>query len=337
MNSDTLAHRLLELRQHHWDTAITQLALGRLLGVKAPTISSWERPDTPAVPPQERLDAYAALFATRRTLEVQRILAEDELTDDEQAQRRHLVEELTGLRLRALERGPGTEDPWHFPDGAPVRIICGKLPDPPETSKGNRFNYMAYSAYADLDAMVELFGHVRARNPDSDVRVTLAGRLEDDDLGAHLVVLGNLAMSQTDMRGLLLPRFPLHQVPDDSVENGEVFELVASGQRFRPTYIGASPHQRVIEDVGFLARTRNPLNGARTATVLSGTYTRGVYGAVRTLTDRDVADVNATYLRRRFGDSSTFGILMRVPGIDHAIGTPHLGDPTVRLHEFAVS
>jgi hypothetical protein len=32
--------------------------------------------------------------------------------------------------------------------------------------------------------------------------------------------------------------------------------------------------------------------------------------------------------------TSTYGVLMRVRGTDHAIGTPRLGDDAVRLFEF---
>lgn len=335
MDVENLAQRLRRLRQQRWAEPLTQPVLGHLLGVKAPTISSWERFDSPAVPPAERLAAYATLFSSPRSLEAGRILDDAELTETETAERDELLYDLTELRRKALSGESGRDaDPWHFPDGAPVRIICGKLADPPTTAGGHRWNYMALSAYADLDAMVELFGHIRACNPQSDVRVGLAGRLEGADLNAHLVLVGNLAQRQTDLRELV-PRFPVRQVVDDEIGEGEIFEVVETGERHRPTYVGEGTHLRVIEDIGFLARTRSPLDGSRTLSICSGVHTRGVYGAVRTLTDREMHDTNALYLHERFAGDDTFGVLMRVRGSDHAIGTPRLSDPSARLLEFS--
>jgi transcriptional regulator with XRE-family HTH domain len=334
MDQDTLAHRLRLLRQRQGERLLTQPALGAILGVKAPTISSWENTDNPTVPPQERLAAYAALFASPRALREGRMPADAELTETERTQRDALLRELTDLRQRAMVHEPSpSADPWRFPDGAPVRIICGKLPEPPRTARGSRWNYMALSAFADLDAMVELFGHVRAANPASDVRVELAGRLEGKDLGAHLVLLGNLAQQQTDLRALL-PQLPVRQVVDAGVEDGEVFELVADGHRFRPGFAGEEPERRVVEDIGLLARTPSPVDGTRTLTICSGTFTRGVYGAVRTLTDRVLHAANARYLQDRFAGATTWGVLMRVRGSDHAIATPRLSAPDARLFEF---
>lgn len=332
MDQDTLAQRLRLLRQRRGEP-LTQPALGAILGVKAPTISSWERTDAPTVPPQERLAAYAALFASPDALRDGRIPDDAELSAEERERRDMLLRELSDLRQRALRREPvASTDLWHFPDGAPVRIVCGRLSAPPQTARGNRWNYMALSAYADLDAMVELFGHVRAANPDSDVRVELADRLRGKDLSAHLVLLGNLAQQQTDLRALL-PELPARQVEDPDVDDGEVFEL-ADGRRFPPVFAGEGSKLRVIEDTGFLARMPGPVDDTRTLTICSGTYTRGVYGAVRTLTDSDLHDDNARYLHDRFGSATTFGVLMRVRGSDHAIGTPRLSTPDVRIYEF---
>lgn len=333
MDAAALARRLRDLRLQHWDAPVTQPVLGRLLGVKPPTISSWERSDSPVVPPRERLDAYASLFATARSLTEGRVLDDTELDDTERDRRRELLAELTTLRDSAVRSTGDVTDPWHFPDGAPVRIICGKLSDPPQEARGHRWNYVALSAYADLDALVELYGHVRARNPESDVGMELAGRLEPDDLHAHLVLLGNLARRQTSLREMLR-EFPVHEIDDDPrVPDGEVFEL--DGSRFYPTFVETEDDRlRVVEDVGLLARTTSPLNDARTLTICSGTYTRGVYGAVRCLTDAALREENARYLAERFPGTATFGMLMRVRGADHATATPRLTDPRIRLSEF---
>jgi hypothetical protein len=91
----------------------------------------------------------------------------------------------------------------------------------------------------------------------------------------------------------------------------------------------------VVEDVGLFLRTANPHYSTRTLTVCSGVFTRGVYGAVRCLTDRGLRGENSEYLRRRFADVETFGLLMRVQVADHAVPTPDLRVEKNRLFEFS--
>lgn len=334
--ADTLAGRLRALRQSHWAAPVTQPVLGQVLGVKPPTISSWERADGPAVPADERIQQYARFFATHRSVEQSRLLTDDELTAEERALRDELLDELRQLRAAAVGAGPqpGPEpDPWQFADGAPIRIICGQLDERPPTASGANRNYMALSAYTDQDALVELFGHLRAQNPRSDVQFELAGRLEGDDLHAHLVLLGHMARRQTDLRHWLPEEIQVRQVSEDGIP-GEVFEIGerGSGPRFRPSF--SRDQKRVVEDVGLLARAPSPLDSSRTLTLISGVFTRGVYGAVRSLTDHELRLDNARYLRERFGDAPTYGLLMRVLVAEHAVGTPKLRDAHVRLHEF---
>lgn len=321
--SDRLHERLLALRQRHWATALTQPALGRILGVEPPTISSWERGK--AVPPHERIVAYATLFASHRSLDEGRLLPDEELTAPERAERDALLTELTSLRDRAGQSASGpSADIMAFPDGDAVQIICGKLDDRPSTAEGSRFNYMALSAYADLDALVQLFGHVRAQNPQATVRYPLAPRLEGRDLRAHLVLLGNLAMGQTDL-GHLLPELPVHQLTDEHLApDGEVFEIRRTGERLGPSFVGDGDDRRVVEDIGMIARMPSPVDPTLTLTLFSGVYTRGVYGAVRILTDSEIGPDNADWLADRFGGAPAWCVLVRVRGVDHAIGTPRL-------------
>ena len=63
---------------------------------------------------------------------------------------------------------------------------------------------MALASYADLDSLVELFGHLRATNPQADVRFARPDLLRDDDMQNHLVVLGNIAIVQTALEKSLL-------------------------------------------------------------------------------------------------------------------------------------
>jgi len=96
-----LARRLRMLRERHWpDRKITQLQLAEALGVSVPSISAWESRRNPTPPPNTRLSAYATFFATRRSVEADpyRVLDEEELGDEDRAERDRLHEELFALR-----------------------------------------------------------------------------------------------------------------------------------------------------------------------------------------------------------------------------------------------
>ncbi|MGH3835397.1 MAG: XRE family transcriptional regulator [Pseudonocardiaceae bacterium] len=318
--------------------------LGSALGVGTSSVSSWESADAPKVPPEPRLRGYATFFASHRSLDSDppRLLRDDELTEEELGERDKLFAELRNLRAAAvgeLDQSAANlpQSLWHFPDGGPVRIICGALGEkdrPPFASTKNH-NYMALAGYADLDALVELFGHIRAQNPVSDVRFALATGFEADDLKAHLVLLGNIARMQGEGRILPGGEVPVRQVEGDRLD-GEIFEVVdpEPRQRFRPRLTGDDPQGAVVEDVGLLLRTLNPHYSTRTLTICSGVFTRGVYGAVRCLTDEGLRDENSAYLRSRFAGAQTFGLLMRVQVADHAVPTPDLRIEENRLYEF---
>jgi hypothetical protein len=339
-----LARRLRALRLHHWKEAVRQPQLGKVLGVGASSVSSWEKVEAPKVPPEARLRDYARFFASHRSLDSHppRLLRDEELTDEERSLESSLFEELRSLRAAAvgeLDQSAGSvpRSWWHFPDAGPVRILCGALSDkdrPPFASIKNH-NYMVLTAYADLDALVELFGHIRAENPASDIRFELADRFQTDDLKAHLVLLGNIARMQGEGRILPAGSIPVQQVPDDQLD-GEIFEVIGSEppQRFRPRLVGDDPQGAVVEDVGLLLRTPNPHHSTRSVTICSGVFTRGVYGAVRCLTDAGLREENLDYLRGRFSEAETFGLLMRVQVADHVVPTPDLRIDDNRLYEF---
>jgi hypothetical protein len=221
---------------------------------------------------------------------------------------------------------------WRFADAGPVRIICGRLPEQmrPKFARGSHHNYIQLAAYADLDALVELFGHIRTLNPESDVRFELATRIESDDLPAHLVLLGGEAFGQVSIGLRSQIDLPIRRVLVDDIEDGVVFEV--QGERYYPKF--AEGGKLVTEDVGLLARMPNPFDPARTLTICSGVFTRGVYGAVRCMTDSEFLAQNEDYLAGRFGDAKRFAIVMRVPVIDHATATPDLKNSGNRLYEF---
>src|SRR5690349_795627 len=80
-----LARRLKDLRTHAFGQPITQSALAAVLGVKAQSVSSWEREDRITVIPVRHLQAYALFFAVERSDDDGRLklVERDELSDDE--------------------------------------------------------------------------------------------------------------------------------------------------------------------------------------------------------------------------------------------------------------
>jgi transcriptional regulator with XRE-family HTH domain len=333
-----LAARLRQLRVERWPEAVlTQPQLAAALGVGASSVSSWESATAAKVPPLSRLDGYATFFATRRSLGAPALLSPDDLTADERAERERLRHEL--MDLRGGRGDPGeTRSLWQFPDGNPVRLICGELSRENRKdlfTSAKRRNYIQLQAYADLDAMVELYGHVRAENPGSDVQFDLAPRLEHDDLQSHLVMLGGIAMDQGGRTLLNLLRLPITQVEIASINNGEVFEVEDDGiEQHGPEIWGDIRTGDLISDVGLFVRAPNPNNQDTTLTILSGVFTRGTYGAVRCLTDPAVRDGNHQYLAERFDLAKPFAVLMKVPVLDHATATPDLRVDTNRLFEW---
>lgn len=342
MTSTPLSARLRELRRSRWPgEIITQTRVAQALGVKEPSISAYERGES--VPPPERLRDYAVFFASRRWLDPDAPLRVDRLLldPDERKICAELNTELTDLRpsveaTRAVAptATPAFSDFWRFPDGGPIRILCGRLDtdDAGPYAAPADHNYMRLRNAADLDSLVELWGHIWRSNPDSDVQYVVGKAFTEDDLGAHLVVLGNIARSQG--AGLLIPdtTLPVRQVRTEEFD-GEVFEVDRKDGTV-DSYAPLIKDGQVVQDVGLLARVPNPHNSARTLTVCSGVFTRGVYGAVRTLTDEDRRDGNGTYLRKTFGTESAFGLLMRVRVVVDAVPTPDLGDKDNRLFEF---
>ncbi|MET0187870.1 MAG: XRE family transcriptional regulator [Pseudonocardia sediminis] len=336
--SSQLAGRLRALRRSHWpDRLVRQIELATAFDVSPSSISSWEKTDAPTLPPEPRLDMYARFFASRRSVATTaRLLNDDELTDDESTLRTALYSELYALHETATSGAEEQEslagDFWTFPDGGPIRVICGVL-EPERRSPSADVasaDYVELGATADLDSLFELFGHLRMRNPSSDVRFVRADQYDAEDLQAHVILLGNT--TKTGGPGLVADQdsIPVRQLSLGGPD-GEVFELLdGSGTQLRPRFT----EERLVEDVGLFARTSNPYFSTRTLTVCGGAYTRGVYGAVRCLTDGGLGDENAAYLRRRAAGAETFGVVMRVRTADHIVPTPDLRDPRNRLFEF---
>jgi hypothetical protein len=345
-NAVRLAQRLRDLRELSWPEAgLTQAALAKAFSseerVSSATVSSWENLTSPKVPPRSRLTAYARFFATRRSLDTDppRLLPLDELTDDERDACEGLETAL--VALRDATRRPSVKDEvsatrsWHFSDAGPVTLICAQLPKTETGSLANPTdpNYTELLSYADLDALVELHGHIRAENPAMNAFFKLSSQVVPDDLSGHLVLLGGIGWNEITQRLSAMTSLPIRQVEDPAVENGEIF-LVDTGeeeQRFLPK---RANDDTLVEDVGLFARTPNPLNYNRSLSICNGVHSRGVLGAVRTLTDARLRDSNERYIAENFADPRNFAILMRVSVFAGQAMTPDFHAPDSVLYRW---
>lgn len=341
-----LAQRLRELREEHWpDYQVTQAALANALGgLGSASVSSWESSSAPKLPPPERLRAYARFFATHRSVEgaEPRLLDLDELTDGERAAGEALEKEL--LSLRGDARNPARKpeaDPrksWRFTDAGPLTIVCAQLPEEVAGSFANPDdpNYTELQSFADLDSLIELHGHIRSENPAMDVFFKASPKVEPDDLSGHLVLLGGIAWNAVTLRLSEKTSLPVKQVRDPAVETGEIFVIDGGDdQKFLPTWRDEDHGRRVLaEDIGLLARVPNPINSNRTLTICNGVHSHGVLGAVRSLTDKRLRDSNERYISQKFGNSSSFAILLQITVIEARAMTPDFTAPGCVLYEW---
>jgi hypothetical protein len=331
---DRLARRLRQLREVGWpDYQVTQAALANALGNLGPaSVSSWESSAAPKLPPPDRLRGYAQFFATHRSVEggEPHLLPLDELTEEENAVYEALTEELLALRNEVRNPARKTEEEprksWRFADAGPLTIVCAQLPKDMAGSFANPDdpNYTELQSFADLDSLIELHGHVRAENPALEVYFKASPKVEPDDLSGHLVLLGGIAWNAVTLRLSEMTPLPVKQVSDPAVvETGEIFVIDGDDdQKFLPTWRDKDGRKFLAEDVGLLARVPNPINSNRTLTICNGVHSRGVLGAVRSLTDARLRDSNEQYISHNFGNSRSFAILFRIPVIEARAMTP---------------
>lgn len=343
-----LAKRLRALREEHWpDARLTQAELATALGDGKPlapaTVSSWESHVSPKMPPPERVQAYSRFFSTRRSLEgeVPHLIPVEELSQAERAELDALAAELMTLRDSAVNPAVKAESPtrrpWRFSVRAPVNIVCAQLPEDQAGPLADPAlpNYSELQSFADLDSLIELHGHLCRENPDLDIYFKASTGVVPDDLSSHVVLLGGIGYNE--ITGVLseMTVLPVRQIEDAAVETGEIFVVDVGGkeQRFLPKWRDKA-YGKLAEDVGLLARTPNPLNSNRTLTICNGVHSRGVLGAVRSLTDAALRDSNEEYLAQEFGSSPAFAILMRVPVVGGKTMTPDFKSPGCVLYRW---
>ncbi len=263
-----LADRLRSLREGHGrGRKITQHQLAQALGgakpVSVPLISGWESMTSPKIPATRWIELYAVIFATTRSFEgpQPRPIADDEMTDEERRRMSELRQELTRLRNDARRAqheadrtsGPAADTaaapetavagggqvarsiqsgPWRFEDREVITLVCAQLP--PDLRAQQLYadpddpDYISLYTYSELDALFELYGHLRAANPLSRVNLRLAHELNPDVYSSHLVSLGgtdwNLA-TRSVLRDLRLPVRQVANWGQNGAEDDVYFEV----------------------------------------------------------------------------------------------------------------
>ena len=108
----------------------------------------------------------------------------------------------------------------------------------------------------------------------------------------------------------------------------DLFHVLLSGPRHRDH----PDLQRLLSDcslqIGLSSSLGSSVAGVNT------THSRGVYGAVRSLTDTHLRDVNERYISEKFGKSTTFAILMSVKVIENKAVTPDFNSDGVVLYQW---
>jgi len=336
-----LAERLRDLREGA-PVPLTQSDLGQAIGgVKGPVgpaaISSWENPASGRLVPLSRVDAYARLFCTPRSFDGGvRLLPDADLTSDERSALAELREELVSLReIAAARQGAPAAAPrsmWHFPDGARITLVCSRLPPErrPPGADPDYLNYARFSDLADLDALIDVYGAIKAHNPTSRVVIVAAQDLTQHDFASHLVLLGGLTWETVNPWFSRI--FPIPIQAGDPAERGAIVvnDPDSGKQEFKHQIV----NDVLVEDVGFFARGENPSAPRRTLTICGGITTRGVRGAARCFIEDEIRERNEEYLFPRFPPGSTYCIVMRVPVINRDPLAPDLSKKENRLYEW---
>jgi len=345
------------LRRLREEAGLTQLELAKAFSgekkVAAATVSSWESTTTPKTPTVLRLNAYARFFATRRSLVPQpRLIPLEELEDDERQRFHQLQADLSAFLEDEAEDDEASDEQererererrrqlLRFSEPDPVIIIC---PEAPVDSRGplaaaDSRNLTRLHGYADVDALLEIFGHIRALNPQVHVLHRLPSTVRAAELSNHLVLLGGIGWNKFTGRILSqIERLPIKQIEHPDLTTGEVFKVEKAEGREEEIYFPTTEKidgvEELIWDVALLARLPNPFNSGRTLTVCNGVHSRGVVGAVLTVTDETVRPANEEYLAERFPEG-TFAMLIRVPVLSGEALAPDLQNSDTRLFEW---
>ena len=245
------------------------------------------------------------------------------------AQNNRLGQEAGAIGREAADR----RSIWHFPDGSRITLVSFRLPPdrrPPSADRTD-LNYVRYADLADLDALIDIHGAIRACNPASQVVIMAAQDLTQQDVAHHIVLIGGLTWENVNpWLSRILPELPIQ--PGDPWDRGAIVVHDTDDRELEFKYTVID--DELVEDVGFFARGQNPAAPRRTLTICGGITTRGVRGAARCFIDWEMRERNEQYLAPRFPDGSTYCIVMRVPVVNQDPLTPDLSKQENRLFEW---
>jgi hypothetical protein len=267
------------------------------------------------------------------------LLSSGELTEQERERESELHDELVSLRERAQStnvtaaaKGPRSAL-WHFADPIAVSIVCSDAVDPPAYAQPSHLNYSRYARYADLDALIAVYGQVKADNPVRMVRILQTGRLAQDFALNHLIIIGGAA---SDAASLFAQDIPL-PVGEEIPGTNPLTHLFSCtiGEETREFRSVWDDEGNLVQDVGLIARSPHPIIPGATVTLLSGITSRGVHGAALSFIDSHLRDTNERYLENAFGDVESFCILMNIPVQNGTALPPNLWRESTRLYEWS--
>jgi transcriptional regulator with XRE-family HTH domain len=338
-----LAEHLRGLREREH---LTQKQLARILGgaeaLSIATISLWEKPGSDRLPPPQRLATYARLFCTVRSFsgDRPRLLNSGELTEQERERESELYDELIALRERAQSTnvqapvGAQRSTIWHFPDPIAVSIVCSEAAEPPPYAEPSHLNYSRYARYADLDALVEVFGQVKADNPERMIRILPTRRLDQDFSLNHLIIIGGAASDAARRFAEEIP-LPIPEKIPGADPVTYLFRCTVGGQTREFRSAQDEGGKNLVQDVGLIARSPHPIIPGGTVTLLSGITSRGVHGAALCFIDSHLRDTNERYLESTFGNVESFCILMNIPVQNDVALPPNLWRENTSLYEWS--
>jgi hypothetical protein len=339
-----LARALRNLRESAWtERKLTQAGLAYALSseghrVAPATLASWESTTAPKTPSSSRVSAYARFFCTQRSLDGgPHLIPKDSLTAAELDQFSKIESDLLRLFNPDNRNIPHF---YHF-DTGPVSVICPTIPTEvlsPLANESN-LNFTKLHQYGDLDALMDLYAHLRVENPTLSVAHRLSWEASTDDFSNHVILLGGLGRDEFT-RHLVRSnsQVPITQRAVEDLKDGDIFQVDDAfdrSQQFYPELRNYDGNRvELVTDVAYVARLRHPFKASRTLTICNGIYSRGVLGAVRCFTDASVRRANENYVADRFPNRE-FALLLRVPVVGSNIVAPELQDPATVLYEWA--
>ncbi len=222
-----------------------------------------------------------------------RLLRDDELTEQERERESELYDELLALRERAQSTGPAASVAREQPaprasqldleHSGRARRSASYVPMrriPLLTPVTSHLNYSQYARFADLDALLEVFGQVKADNPESWIRILSPASLAADFALNHLIIIGGAAVEKAApgfTQDVPLPAVQIVPLPTGLPGETHVFRYETEGLEFGSSY---TEDGTLTRDIGFIARAPHPIVPDRTVTVVGGITSRGVHGAV---------------------------------------------------------